>query len=81
MRRVHLRIEAETDITFSVRVGGRDSTASSYSYTPVQNMTADQEFVDCLVQGRYIAVEVSATTDKPWRITGIDLEAEMRGYH
>jgi len=81
VRRVHLRIESDTDVEFTVRVGGRDSTASSYNYTASATMTADDEYIDAMVLGRYLAVEVSATTTKPWRLTGMDLEAELRGYH
>ena len=81
VRRVHFRIEADTDVEFTIRVGGRDSTAGSYNYTAGATVTADDEYVDAMVIGRYIAFEISSTTTKPWRITGVDLEAELRGYH
>jgi hypothetical protein len=81
VRRVHLRVEADTDVDFTVRVGGKESTGGSVDYTAPATMNSDDQFIDAMVLGRLISVEVSATTTKPWRITGIDLEAEMRGYH
>ena len=81
VRRVHIRVEADNDVDFTVRVGGRESTGGSVEYTPAATMNSNDQYIDAMVLGRLISVEVSATTAKPWRITGIDLEAELRGYH
>jgi hypothetical protein len=36
--------------------------------------------VNCFAQGRYISVEVRSTGSTVWELTGIELEAELRGY-
>ena len=81
VRRVHVRVEADTAVDFTVRVGARDSTGGAYTYTAAATMNSDDQYIDAMVLGRLIAVEVTSSTDKPWRLTGLDLEAEVRGYH
>ena len=81
VRRVHLRIEAETSVDFMVRLGTRDATGESVTYTNAVTVNSDDGYADLLATGRFISVEVKATTDKAFKITGLDLEAELRGYH
>lgn len=81
VKRVHLRVEADTSIDFSVRVGTRNATGEAITWTATQTMQSDDQFINVLATGRLISVEVAATTDKPFKITGLDVEAEMRGYH
>jgi hypothetical protein len=42
---------------------------------------ADTEsIVNAFAQGRYISVDIRSEDTQAWTVTGIDLEAEMRGY-
>lgn len=81
VRRVHLRIEADASIDFTIRLGTRNATGESVTYTNAVTVNSDDGYADVLATGRYISVEISTTTDKTFKITGIDLEAELRGYH
>lgn len=81
VRRVHLRIEGATGIDFAVRVGSRNSTGDAVTWQTPVTVNSDDGFANVLVVGKYISVEVSATTASEWKLTGLDLEAEMRGYY
>lgn len=81
LRRLHLRIEADSSIDFSVRVGARNSTGESIAWNAAQTYNSDDGFLNVLLTGRYISFEIVATTNTTFKITGIELEAELRGYH
>lgn len=81
VRRVYLRVEADTSIDFAVRVGTKAATGDAVSWTAAQTMNSDDGFINVLAMGKYISVEVAATTDATFKITGLDIEAELRGYH
>jgi hypothetical protein len=44
------------------------------------SITDPEQIVNCFAQGRYISVEIRSTGSEVWKITGLDLEIEMRGY-
>jgi len=81
LKRIHIRIEADSTIDFGVRIGTRNGTGESISYTASRTVNSDEGYINVSAMGKYITVEVTATTDKPFKITGLDLEAELRGYH
>lgn len=81
IKRVHVRVEADTSISFSVRIGTRNATGESVSWTASTTLNSDDGFVNVLAIGKYISVEIAATTDTTFKITGLELEAEIRGYH
>lgn len=81
VKRVHIRVEADTSIDFNVRIGTRNATGESISWGASVTLNSDAGFVNYIATGRYISVEVTTTTTDTFKITGLDLEAEMRGYH
>lgn len=81
IKRVHLRIEGATDIDFSLRIGGQATTEDAIAWCTAVTVNSNTGFANVLCMGRFISVEISATTDKPFKITGLDIEAELRGYH
>ena len=78
---MHLRVDCATSIDFSVRIGTRNSTGDSVTYSDPRTINSDSGFVNLSAIGKYISVEISATTALPFKITGLDIEAEVRGYH
>ena len=80
IRRVYLRIEADSSIDFSVRIGTRDALGDAVSWTTPVTFNSDDGFANILASGKYISVEVSATTDTTFKITGLDLEGDLRGF-
>lgn len=81
VKRLHLRIEADSAIDFLIRVGARNATGDVITWNAAQTYNSDDGYLNVLVTGRYIAFEIVATTTVSFKITGIELEAEMRGYH
>jgi len=81
VRRVHLRLEGDTSIDFMLRVGTQDTTEDSITWGAAQTINSDTGYADVLAMGRFISVELTALTDKTFKLTGLDLEAEERGYH
>ncbi len=81
VKRVHVRVEADASIDFSVRIGTRNTTGEAITWTSPVTFNSDDGFANVLAIGKYISVEIAATTETTFKITGLDLEAEMRGYH
>lgn len=81
VKRVHLQVEALPSVDFSVRVGTQRSSEDSITWGTAQTYNSDDSFVNVLAMGRLISIEISVTTTQPFKITGVDLEAELRGYH
>lgn len=80
-KRVHVRIDGASSIDFTVRVGYKMATGDATTWTTSTTINSDSGFVNVLALGKFISVEITTTTTLPFKITGIDLEAEMRGYH
>ncbi len=80
VRRVHLRT-SENFAQLFVRVGASFTPTGAISWSPEVEITQGQQIVNTFAQGRYIAVEVRGEDSNIWKCTGIDLEAELRGYH
>ena len=81
VKRVHVRLDASSAIDFSVRIGTRNTLGDAVTWTSPVTFNSDDGFANVLAIGKYISIELSATTDTTFKITGLDLEAEMRGYH
>jgi hypothetical protein len=54
-----------------------DSTA----WSPEVELTSPDQIVNTFAQGRYISVELRSEAASTWTVTGIEIEAELRGYH
>lgn len=80
VKRAHVRIKGASILPFSVRLGSQMAPGGPIAWSAPAAVTPGSGVVNAFAQGRYIAVELSTTTDQPWQLTGVDLEAEMRGY-
>src|SRR5690606_7155013 len=80
VRRVHVRTR-DSSGTLYVRVGGRMSPTDTIAWSAEVPLAAPEQLVNIMALGRYISVEIRSDGDDVWSISGIDIEAEMRGYH
>lgn len=80
VKRVHIRTR-EPFGTLFVRVGGSMQPNSAINWSPEVAITDTQQIVNIFAMGRYIGVEVRSADGVIWKLTGIDIEAELRGYH
>lgn len=79
VKRVHLRMQPGSE-PVNLRVGARMNPTDLTTWGAPVAVNGDQ-VVNCFAQGRYIDIEVSANGTGPWGLTGIEVEAELRGYH
>ena len=79
VKRVHIRTR-ETFGTLFVRAGGQMLPNGPIEWSPEVPITGDQQIVNVFAQGRYIGLEIRSEDDVTWKITGVDIEAELRGY-
>ena len=79
VRRVHIRTNNDPG-DLNIRIGARDSVTAAISYFVDQILSAPNSYIDCLVMGKFISVEIDSSGDKIWQVTGIDFEYELRGY-
>ncbi len=81
VKRMHVRIEADPSIVFVARLGSQDTAEGPITWQPNVTFSSQDGFIDALTLGRFISFEIAAETDRTFRITGVDLETELRGYH
>lgn len=79
LRKVHVRKQAGAG-TLYVRAGARDTTDESITWGAEYELTEGEQIAEVEALGRYISVEIRSEDAQPWVVTGIDLEAELRGY-
>ena len=81
VRRVHLRLDADSSIDFSVRIGTKAALGDAVTWTATATLNSDDSYIDVYALGRFISIEIAATTATTFKITGLDIDAELRGYH
>lgn len=64
-----------------VKVGGQMVANGPTTFSNEVVITGNEEIANCFAVGRYITVSIRSADSNPWKITGIDLEAELRGYY
>lgn len=79
VKRAHVRAKPGFG-SLLVRVGARMTPTDTITWSNEQTLTEPEQIVDAFAQGRYISVEVRSTGTEVWQLSGIDLEAELRGY-
>jgi len=79
VRRVHMRCQANFG-TLLVRVGSQQTPTGPTTWSPEVAITAPQQIVNTFAQGRYISIEVRSNDVVVWKLTALELEAELRGY-
>ena len=80
VRKVHVRAR-ENFGTLLVRVGGSMTPTGSVTWSNEVALTAPEQVCNVSAIGRYISLEVRSTGSDVWKITGFDLEGELRGYY
>ena len=80
VRRAHI-LTGPNSGTLSVRLGARMTPTAPITWSAPVSLAEPSQIVNAFAQGRYISVEISASNSSTWKVTGIELEAEMRGYH
>jgi hypothetical protein len=79
-KRLHVRALAGYGTLF-VRAGARMTPSGSITWSNEVTLTEPEQIVNLFAQGRYISVEIRSQGVELWRISGFDIEAEVRGYH
>lgn len=80
VKRVHV-MTGDNAGTLLVRVGGQMTPTGPTTWSNEVSITSPDQIVNCFAMGRYISVEVRSIGAEVWKVTGIDLEVEIRGYH
>jgi len=80
VKRVHVRAEPGFG-ELLVRLGSRMSPSDTITWSNEVALTEPEQIVNAFAQGRYISVEARSIGSEVWTVTGIDIEAELRGYH
>ena len=80
VRQVHVRTR-EVYNQLRVRVGGQMVPNGNISWSPEVTLSTDEQIANVDVMGRYIAVEIRSNDAAVWKVTGVDIEAELRGYY
>ena len=79
VKRVHIRAK-ENYGTLLVRVGGQMTPTGPTTWSNEVSITSPEQIVNVFAQGRYISIEMRTTGTDVWKITGVDIEADERGY-
>ena len=79
VKRVHVKAKADYGTLF-VRVGSQMEPNDAITWSTEVEITDPEQIVNTFAQGRYISLEVRSAGDTAWKITGFDIELEMRGY-
>jgi hypothetical protein len=79
LRRIHVRAKANYG-TLLVRAGSQMEPNDTIAWSDEVSITDPEQIVNCFAQGRYISVEIRSTGSEVWKVTGLDLEIEQRGY-
>lgn len=80
VKRLHVRAEPGYG-QLLVRVGSRMTPTDSIAWSNEVALDEPEQIVNVITQGRYISFEIRSNSDDVWTVTGVDIEAEMRGYH
>lgn len=79
LRRLTVRAKPGFGSLF-VRVGARMTPTDSINWSAEVELVEPAQIVNTFALGRYISVELRSEDDNVWQVSGIDLEADMRGY-
>jgi len=79
LKRVHVQAQANYGSLF-VRVGSQMEPNDSITWSDEVTITDPEQIVNCFAQGRYLSVEIRSAGSSVWKITGLELEMELRGY-
>lgn len=80
VRRAHVRVERSSGSLF-VRLGHSMTPNAAITWQTERELVYGEQIVNCAVLGRYISIEIRSEGTDPWKVTGVDFEFELRGYH
>lgn len=82
IRRLIPHVVATDGVAIICKVGSSMTSTGSITWQSEQTFTVGTtEYLDFLVQGKFISVEMRSSGGEPWTIPGFDLEGELRGYY
>lgn len=80
LKRMHLRVVGNEGL-FSIRAAGTMNRDTSFMWKTVNIVAGEgEQVVDITALGRYISFDIFTANVYEFRIVGIELEIEMRGY-
>lgn len=79
LKRIHVQARANYGTLF-VRAGSQMEPNDAITWSSEVTITDPEQVVNVFAQGRYISVEVRSAGSDVWKLTGLDLEVEQRGY-
>lgn len=79
LRRIHVRAEQGYG-TLYVRAGSQMEPNDTINWTAEVAITDPEQVVNLFCLGRYISVEIRSSSTNVWKLTGLELEIEQRGY-
>lgn len=79
LRRIHVQTQAGYGTLF-VRAGSQMEPNDSINWSSEVAIINPEQVVNLFAQGRYLSVEIRSVGSTVWKITGLDLELEQRGY-
>lgn len=80
VKRLHVRT-ARNPGELLVRVGGSMTPNGPINWSNEVTLADGESLVNAFAMGRYIHVEVRTNSAAVWKLTAIEIEAELRGYH
>jgi hypothetical protein len=80
VKRIHIRASQGFG-TLLARVGGRMTPTDAITWSDEIALTEPEQIANVVALGRYISVELRSIGSDVWQVSGIELEAELRGYH
>lgn len=79
IKRIHIKADSGFG-TLLIRVGGQMTSGGTTAWCNEVALTSPEQVVNCFAVGRYISVEIRSIGSEAWRLSGIELEGEVRGY-
>lgn len=79
-KRIHIRAAANYG-TLLVRIGGSMTPNGAVTWSNEIAITDPDQIVNAFALGRYLHFEARSNADAVWKLTGVDIEVELRGYY
>lgn len=80
IKAVHVRADNSSG-DLLVRVGAALTPNGSVSFSPEVTVNSENNIANVIAVGKYLTVQIRSATDSVWRINGLTLEVEFRGYY
>lgn len=82
VRRIIPHVVANNGVELSVRIGTQMVSEGDITWqSPKTFIVGTTQYLNFDCQGKFISIEFSSQGGLPWKLTGFDVEAEVRGYY